>query len=681
MTKRILLLTLTITLGTVVTLHTTLHTSTVDSSPALQGTSSPIATAEALNPNANVRSEPSTASGDATIIGQIQPGEPVGVYGRYFEWLLIDFPASPNGRAWIFNGVVQLSTTMDALPVIDPASIPSVDSLQTATAAFEATASRPASTFQPTSPPPTPTQVLATFTPVAQTPTPVLITEIEAQPTLAATDAERERRLDALERLYRQPVTLLYGNALILLAPQTVGFTFDRVATAPAIDPGQPFSVATTPVTATFDSGALRTFIEQLAARYDRPREMVYDPNQLTFTPGAAGTVLDVESAVTRVESALLSPFAVSRLVVLPLNPTLEPDTVALRNAIIDYFNRRGVIYNGSNSVASVYVRNLETGTTMGLQENVLHSATSTAKIGVIANYFRYVFQTPSQEMIYRMIAAVVCSSNADANLLMNITGNGDDLAGIRNVTETYCQAGASHTRLDRHFGIGPAGEGGVPANYYQPAGAPACAAQTPTNTSVTATVDPDIQTTAADMGHFLEEIYTCAQNGTGLASTFPGAINQTECNAMLELFSGTNFAHLMELGVPDEVEISHKVGYAGQAVGDAGIVFSPGATYVLTMYMWDTRLGNFDSYALSRWAILGEVSRIVYNFFNPDAPLLQPQTPLNPNGGAACVLPESPQTASILDVDAGRFDENGIPLPSACYDWPICRPFDNWGN
>lgn len=657
-----------------------LRVSVVGSSPLQQGTPVPVATAEALNPDANVRSEPSTAGGDATIVGQIQPGQPVGVYGRYFEWISIDFPTSLNGRAWVFNGVVRLSVPIDSLPVIDPASIPSVDSLQTATAIIAATTSAPPTTPQPTQPPATAALNLPTFTPIAQTPTPVLITGVEGQDALTDPIAERVRRTEALRQLYLQPVTLIYGDQLILLDPATVGFTFDADVTAAQLDVTEPFRVTASPFTATFDSDAVRAYVQQLAARYDRGREMTYDPNRLTFTPGQPGTQLDIETAITRIEAALFSPFSVGRLVSLPVTQVFTPDTNALRNAIIDYFNRRGVIYNGQDSVASVYVHNLDNGAVMGLQENVLHSATSTAKIGVIANYFRYIFQTPSAEFLYRMIAAVVCSSNADANALMNVTGNGDDFAGIRNVTDTYCRAGATNTRVDRHFGIGPAGEGGVPAGYYTPAGAPICETQSPAP-SLTPPVDTENQTTAADMGQFLADIYTCAQEGSGLAITFPGEITQRECEVMLELFSGTNFAHLMELGVPENVEIAHKVGYAGQAVGDAGIVYSPGGTYVLTMYMWDSRLGNFDSYALGRWAVLGEVSRIVYNFFNTDTPLTQPQTPLSPSGGAACVLPDGPQSVDINDVDAGRFNADGIPLSTACYDWPTCRPFDNWGN
>ena len=648
-----------------------------NSSPPLQDS---FGTAEALNPDANVRSEPSTAGGDATIIGQIQPGELHPVYGRYFEWVLIEFTSSPNDRAWVFNGVVRLSVPLDNLPNIDPASIPSVESILTATALFQPT--DPAATPLPTRIAPTPQVSLPTFTPVAMTPTPILISDLDAQPSLDDLDAERERRLDAITQLYSQDIVLVYGDQMILLPLATINFVVDREATAAQLDLSQPFRGASSIVVADYDETLLRAFLENIAQRYDRGRAMDFNATQSTFTPGAMGTKLDIEDANARIISAMFSPFAISRTVYLPVVPNAEPEMDDLRAAIVDYTGRLGVFYNSSTTAMSVFVHNLETDATMGLQEHVLHSATSTGKIGIIANYFRYLYQSPSQDALFSMIAAVVCSSNIDANRLMDATGNGDDLAGIRNVTVTFCQAGATNTRLDRHFGIGPAGEGGVPADYYTPAGAPVCEAQQPLDTSLSFPVDTENYTTAADMGNFLTEIYTCAMDGSGLANAFPGEITQQECTAMLEILSGTNFSHMMELGVPEGVEISHKVGYAEQAVGDAGIVFSPNADYVLTMYMWDERLGNFDSFALGRWAVLGQVSRIVYNFFNTDVPLTQLRTPLSPLGGAACVMPSSASAVNINDVDAGRFDASGIPLSSACYDWPDnCRPFDNWGN
>jgi beta-lactamase class A len=355
----------------------------------------------------------------------------------------------------------------------------------------------------------------------------------------------------------------------------------------------------------------------------------------------------------------------------------------ALREELLAYLNTRGIINNGTGSVVSIYVRDLASGAEMGLYERVPHSAASTAKIGVMANYFRYVYQEPAVETKFELQAAIICSSNSNANQLMEITGEGDPLAGIRRTQETFCRAGAVNTLIDRRFWIGEAGEGGVPADHYDPAGSAVCpaSANSPPDTSLTVNVDPLLQTTAADMGHLLSEIYACAQEGRGQAETFPNEITQTECRWMLELLRGARFMHLLELGVPEGVTIAHKVGYGGEAVGDAGLVFSPGGDYVLVVYLWDRRLANFDAYALSRWAAIGEVSRLVYNTFNPDAPLEALRQPPNPNGGVACVLPTDVRLVSLDDSDAGRFDAEGNPLASACYDWPICRTFEGWGQ
>jgi hypothetical protein len=78
---------------------------------------------------------------------------------------------------------------------------------------------------------------------------------------------------------------------------------------------------------------------------------------------------------------------------------------------------------------------------------------------------------------------------------------------------------------------------------------------------------------------------------------------------------------------------------------------------------------------------LFGEVSRITYNYFNMDAPLLTQRLPPNEFGGAACVLPNDPATINLNDVNSSRFDGDGNPLASACYDWPTCRQFNGWNQ
>jgi hypothetical protein len=103
-------------------------------------------------------------------------------------------------------------------------------------------------------------------------------------------------------------------------------------------------------------------------------------------------------------------------------------------------------------------------------------------------------------------------------------------------------------------------------------------------------------------------------------------------------------------------------------------------------MYLWEdnptlqSRPDAPTSMSIRRWELIDEVARLVYNYFNPDQPLLERRAPLNPRGGAACVLPRTSAEVNLNDIDQNRYDSQGNPVPTACYDYPACRPFDNWG-
>jgi hypothetical protein len=643
--------------------------------------------AEALNPNANVRANP-TIEGE--IRGQIQPGEQHVVRGWYFEWLLIEYPTSPDGYAWVHQSVVAVTGDVSTLPQVEPDNVPFIFSTPTLTAtpASIETTTAPAETPQNISPLPTHTPAsLPTFTPPPATPTAINLAALTG-PTASAVDAELERRLAALRAVYvEQPLLLRYADALILLNPAEIGFALDEAGMADSlaaqIAAGEAFDVSRMPIIANHDEKLLREFVQDVAARYDDPNPLMeFDERALTFSPSTTGRQLDLQAAEAMVTAALFNPAPAARRLDLPLRPVQsQPDMAALHAAIREYLESRGIPYRGPNSVLSIYVQDLESGEEMGFQADVRHSATSTSKIGVLATYFRYQFAEPSADMRFRLASTIICSSNSNANLLMEVAGNSLPQEGIRRTSDTFCQAGATDTYVSRHYWIGPAGEGGVPADYYDSAGSAVCEGNTTDSSTPDANADPLLYTTASDMGHFLAEIYACAQNGSGLAETFPGEIIQTECQWMLEILSGSRFYHMGELGVPEDVTFAHKVGYGGEAAGDAGIVYSPGGDYVFVIYIWDDRLDNFDSYALGKWVLMGEMGRVVYNYFNMGAPLERPRQAVSPLGGAGCVMPSDPAQVSLTDIDQGRFDESGNPLPEACYDWPTCRPFAGWGQ
>jgi hypothetical protein len=74
----------------------------------------------------NVRSTPDT-SGEGNILGKIFPGTFYAVIGRRERWLQIRYDKAPNGKGWVYDGVV------DVYGVDDPVAIPTiaVDTIET----------------------------------------------------------------------------------------------------------------------------------------------------------------------------------------------------------------------------------------------------------------------------------------------------------------------------------------------------------------------------------------------------------------------------------------------------------------------------------------------------------------------------------------------------------------------
>jgi len=145
--------------------------------------------------------------------------------------------------------------------------------------------------------------------------------------------------------VYNSPVELMYRDERIRLEPAMVNFQIDTGLMLPEVNqfrlndnfwsgfwdflwlkPGQANDV---PLRSTYSPERLRSFLADVAARYDRPgSDPQADPTTLGFQTGAPGHVMDVDAAVSLVDVALHSPTA--RSVVLPvaeqtaIRPTFE---------------------------------------------------------------------------------------------------------------------------------------------------------------------------------------------------------------------------------------------------------------------------------------------------------------------------------------------------------------------
>jgi hypothetical protein len=131
---------------------------------------------------------------------------------------------------------------------------------------------------------------------------------------------------------------------------------------------------------------------------------------------------------------------------------------------------------------------------------------------------------------------------------------------------------------------------------------------------------DPTMQSTAEEIGTLLAMIYYCAQGGGTLLAVYPGEITPQECQSILDLMILNEEGNLIRYGVPDDMAVSHKHGWARATHADAGVVFSPGGDFVIVEYL--DQPGDW-LLAEQSFPILREIARMAYNFFNMDAPYL----------------------------------------------------------
>jgi beta-lactamase class A len=443
------------------------------------------------------------------------------------------------------------------------------------------------------------------------------------------------------QQVYEQPITLYYRDDPILLQPSAIGFRLNNeTMLANALNAretssnfwlrffnyltGQQLAQgANVELSAEFQQGLLVNYLEDIARRYDRlPGRPGYDVATLTVYEGERGSTLDIPAAAKLIEEALNKP--TDRVVNLPTGDSAasRPNLKTLQQLIVDHLDSKGFIYDGQTSIASIFIMDLQTGEEINLLGDVAFTAASTAKVPILIDFYRFKDFPPDQDEAFIMANSLLCSLNSSSNLLLRLIGGGTEgaeFAGVADVTETAQAAGARNTFLSAPF---------VDGSANQQFGSVAVGETNPNANYITA-ADPYNQTTAEDMGTLFAQIYDCANYSSGLMTAFPEAFTQQECRQMLELMSANDLERLLQGGIPPEVRISHKNGWAGDMVGEAGVVYSPnGRNYVISVYLWKQTSEEFQNYE-ELWPLVEDISRAAWNYFNPDETLLTPRTDL----------------------------------------------------
>jgi beta-lactamase class A len=449
-------------------------------------------------------------------------------------------------------------------------------------------------------------------------------TEIAGVPVGGLTLDEAANRLT---QAYSVPIELHYNSAVIQVKPANLGFELNLNAMVTAADQQRvaaPFwgsfwdflfnkmpSSETVPLVATIDETVLRDYlVNEIAARYDQPADAYAPvPGSINFLAGNPGAAINVDRSVELVKIALQSP--TSRVVNLSIDQvtSAKPSLANLKlllQQIIDV--------SGYTGITEIYLQDLQTGSELQLayeagvvlKPDIAFSGASTIKIPVMISAFRRARKPASADFTALVEKMIEQSDNTAPDKLMKTLI--DPNQGPLGVTQDMQALGLKSTFLSNFF------TQNTPV-FITPV--------TPGNSRSDVFTDPDpySQTTPAEMGTLLADIYQCAQTGGGaLTAVFAGQITQGDCQSMILYLSRNDQPSLLREGLPNGTQIAHKHGWFEDKTDllthnfdDAAIIFTPGGNYILVVYQYNKDQILYDSAN----QLFANISTAVYNYFN----------------------------------------------------------------
>jgi len=442
----------------------------------------------------------------------------------------------------------------------------------------------------------------------------------------------RQAAAERLLTVYSQPIELFYNDATIHLDPTAIGFTLDTDSMLAAAEQertrtsfwaaywnylwDRPVQAVDIPLRATYSEERLRSYLQdEIALRYDQPpTSAIPIVGTTNFQAGTSGSELDIDRAIPMIEASLMT--LDQRSVSLPIKKT-APAHPTFQN--LQVLLRQTIDLSGFDGTIGIYVADMQSGQTINFildkgnpvttPPDVAFTASSTIKIPIMISVFRRIGDNLDVETTKNLEDMIAKSINTAADWLME--NKIDHAKGPLLVTEDMNTLGLENTFLGGYF--------------Y--AGAPLLEViHTPGNQRKDITTEPDpySQTTPAEMGQLLSDLYQCADmDGGALIAAFPNEITQTECQAMINYLIQDRIALLIQAGVPDGTNVAHKHGWVTDIYGiihdmsDAAIVFTPGGDFVFTIYMYHPVQIVFEPAN----QLVKELSRAIYNYYNITTP------------------------------------------------------------
>lgn len=371
---------------------------------------------------------------------------------------------------------------------------------------------------------------------------------------------------------------------------------------------GRMIEVQPVPLSATHNREALSEVLDEISLLVDRPAQPPQPvPTTLSFQYGESGMRTDIEASLDDVEAALYRPSGrEAHLTLKPIQP-VRPEINLLTRLLVNHMQE---FEQNTSGVASVFILDLESGEEVAINAEAAMSGMSLMKIPIVLETYLTLDRRPTltqQEYLSDTLSSQ--PDNVSANeLLKVIAGLDDPYLGAEMVTASMRRLGLQNT-----FMVAPFDEEGRPGLRTL---------ETPANSQENLRTRPsmEMQTTAEDMGMLLSMIYYCAQGkGGALLAAFPDRLTQAECQEIIGYLSSNDIDSLIEEGMPSSTFVAHRHGWISDTHGDAGLISSPGGSYILVEFLYKP---DWLEWEISS-PLLADVSRATYNFFNFDNPYL----------------------------------------------------------
>jgi beta-lactamase class A len=348
----------------------------------------------------------------------------------------------------------------------------------------------------------------------------------------------------------------------------------------------------------------------EIAARYDTPAipaQPVAGSTQ--FQTGVPGQSLDIERAAILIEDALRSP--TNRSVTLPFS-NVRPPRPSVENLQIQI--QQIIDLAGFDGIVGFYLKDLQSGEVLHfsyrdgdflpVDPDVAFTASSTIKIPIMISTYKNSGPALDEQTKDLILDMITKSENPQSDALM---ARLDEYRGPLIVTETLRQLGIENTFI---------------AGYFKEGAFLLENITTPANSRTDVSTNPDAynQVTPSDIGTILEDLYQCSETGGGaLVAAFPGKIDKTACQEMIDFLKQDRIGVLIEAGVPEGTQLAHKHGWISgpsgiiQNISDAAIVFTPGGNYILAIYVYHPVQAIWEPVS----EMIAKISEASFNYFN----------------------------------------------------------------